>query len=177
MTRSRYKTIQDGRTYFATSTVNGWQPLLNRPHLADIILDSLKFVHCQQRIILHAYVLMENHFHLVGSADHFSDEMRKLKSFTARMIVERLKKDDDWATLAKIKANGQGTKPDQEYQVWEEGYHPKAITDETTFLQKIEYIHNNPVRRGYVDMPEHWRYSSARQYMGSDGLVPIEVIV
>ena len=177
MTRSRYKTIRGTRTYFVTSTVTGWQALLTRPHLAGIILDSLRFIHCERRIILHAYVLMENHFHLVGSSDRFSDEMRKLKSFTARMIVDRLKKDNDWATLANLKVNGQGTKANQGYRVWEEGFHPKAITDETMLRQKIEYIHNNPVRRGYVDIPEHWRYSSARQYMGSDGLVPVEVIV
>lgn len=177
MTRSRYKTIQDGRTYFATSTVSGWQLLFNRPHLADIVLNSFKFIHNQERIILHAYVLMENHFPFIGSAENFSDEMRKLKSFTARMIVERLKKDNDWATLATFKVNGQKTTLDQEYRVWEEGYHPQAIMDEATLFQKIEYIHNNPVRRGYVDMPEHWRYSSARQCMGSDGLAPIEMIV
>ncbi|MBW2053790.1 MAG: transposase [Deltaproteobacteria bacterium] len=177
MTRSRYKTIKDTRTYFVTCTITGWQTLLNRPRLAEIILDSLRFTHCERRIVLHAYVLMENHFHLVGSSDHFSDEVRKLKSYTARMIVDRLKKDDDRATLAKLKVNGQRTRPDQEYRVWEEGFHPKAITDEAILRQKIEYIHNNPVRRGYVDIPEHWRYSSARQYVGSDGLVPVEIIV
>ncbi|MBW2090624.1 MAG: transposase [Deltaproteobacteria bacterium] len=145
--------------------------------MAGIILDALRFIHGEQRIILHAYVLMENHFHLVGSSAHFSDEMRKLKSFSARMIVDRLKKDGDWATLANLKVNGQGSKSNQEYRVWEEGFHPKGITDGAILRQKIEYIHNNPVRRGYVDIPEHWKYSSARQYMGSEGLVPIEIIV
>jgi len=40
-------------------------------------------------------------------------------------------------------------------------------------LQKIEYIHNNPVRRGYVDEPHDWRYSSARNYEGKEGLLEI----
>ncbi|MEX0721109.1 MAG: hypothetical protein WD059_10605 [Balneolaceae bacterium] len=39
--------------------------------------------------------------------------------------------------------------------------------------QKIEYIHHNPVKRGYVDRPVHWRYSSARDYLGGDGLISI----
>ena len=41
--------------------------------------------------------------------------------------------------------------------------------------QKIEYIHQNPVRRGYVDEPTHWRYSSARNYVGEPGLAPVTI--
>jgi putative transposase len=40
--------------------------------------------------------------------------------------------------------------------------------------QKIEYIHQNPVKRGYVDLAEHWRYSSARDYAGSERLLPVD---
>ncbi len=41
-------------------------------------------------------------------------------------------------------------------------------------IQKIEYIHNNPIRRGYVDEPKHWRYSSAGDYEGLKGLLDVE---
>jgi len=40
-------------------------------------------------------------------------------------------------------------------------------------LQKLEYIHNNPVARGYVDDPVHWRYSSARNYARQEGLIEL----
>ncbi len=59
------------------------------------------------------------------------------------------------------------------YQVWEEGYQPKLIQDEKMMIQKINYIHQNPVKRGYVDEVKHWRYSSARDYEGIEGLVKI----
>jgi putative transposase len=39
--------------------------------------------------------------------------------------------------------------------------------------QKIEYIHHNPIKRGYVDVVEHWRYSSARNYVGAEGLIEV----
>jgi hypothetical protein len=39
--------------------------------------------------------------------------------------------------------------------------------------QKLDYIHHNPVKRGYVDLPEHWRYSSARNYLGQPGLIEV----
>jgi len=40
-------------------------------------------------------------------------------------------------------------------------------------VQKIEYIHNNPVRRGYVDEPRHWRYSTTRNYTGTGGVIEV----
>lgn len=62
-----------------------------------------------------------------------------------------------------------------EYQVWQEGSHPEEITTDEMMQQKVEYIHNNPVRRGYVEEPSHWRYSSARNYEGKDGLLSVEM--
>jgi hypothetical protein len=47
---------------------------------------------------------------------------------------------------------------------------------EEMMWQKIEYIHNNSLRRGYVDDPVHWRYSSARAYAGLPGLLEVLVV-
>ena len=51
--------------------------------------------------------------------------------------------------------------------------HPQLIESETVMRQKLDYIHQNPVKRGYVDLPEHWRYSSARNYLGLEGLIEV----
>jgi len=64
-------------------------------------------------------------------------------------------------------------KVDQEHQLWQEGSHPKVIESDEVMWQKIEYTHDNPLRRGYVDQPEHWRYSSARSYAGQPGLIDV----
>jgi len=61
-----------------------------------------------------------------------------------------------------------------EYQVWQEGFQPKLILNEKMMIEKINYIHQNPVKRGYVDECKHWRYSSARDYEGLKGLINIE---
>jgi putative transposase len=66
-------------------------------------------------------------------------------------------------------------KTDREHQLWQEGSHPQMIADEAMMWQKLEYIHNNPVRRGYVDDPIHWRYSSARNYSKLPTLVSVIV--
>ena len=177
MGRSRYKTIENGKTYYVTSTVVNWLPLFSAPQFADIVLSSLKFLHDHRRIVLHAYVLMETHLHFIGSSSDFSNEMRKFKSFTARSIIDHMQARGPRQLLEQLKLLKKPYKTSQRFQVWQEGYHPKLIADEKMLIQKIEYIHFNPVRRGYVDKPEHWRYSSSRSYIGMKGLIPIEKII
>ena len=53
-----------------------------------------------------------------------------------------------------------------EYQLWQEGSHPQAIPSDEIMRQKLEYLHHNPVKRGWVATPEHWRYSSAHEWLG-----------
>ncbi len=64
-------------------------------------------------------------------------------------------------------------KDDRAYQFWQEGNHPEWIQNEEMMRQKVAYIHENPVKRGYVDLPEHWRYSNARNYLGQAGLIDV----
>ena len=55
----------------------------------------------------------------------------------------------------------------------QEGSHPKLIQNEEMMRQKLDYMHFNPVERGYIDDPIYWRYSSARNYAGLKGLLDI----
>jgi putative transposase len=64
-------------------------------------------------------------------------------------------------------------KADRDFQLWQEGSHPQQILSDEMMLQKLEYIHMNPVKRGFVDEAEHWRYSSARNYLGKAGLIEV----
>jgi putative transposase len=64
------------------------------------------------------------------------------------------------------------TRPET-FQLWQEGSQPKMIETEAMLRQKLEYIHDNPVKRGYVSDPTHWRYSSARNYAQIESLVAV----
>jgi putative transposase len=168
--------MPDADTYFATCAAANWLPLFSRAELTQIVLDSMKFMHERKRLVLHAYVVMENHLHLVGSSDNFSGAMKNFKSFTARSIVDFLSEDGPSFFLEQLRFFRKEHKKNQDYQVWQEGFHPQAILNDATLKEKIEYIHNNPVKRGYVEYPEHWRYSSAAQYGGLTGVVPIDIL-
>jgi len=57
--------------------------------------------------------------------------------------------------------------------IQQEGYHPIQICGDEMMIRIINYIHNNPVKRGFVDRPQDWRYSSVRNYLGMDALIPV----
>lgn len=175
MGRSRYHVIGN-QPHFITCTVVNWIPLFSQAELAQIILNSLNFIQSKQRLTLYGYVIMENHLHLIASAANLSKEIGNFKSFTARSIIDLLQQNRVNYILAQLKFYKLQHKINQEYQVWQEGIHPQAILSEEMFRQKLDYIHNNPVKRGYIDDPAHWRYSSYRNYMDRPGLLQVELI-
>jgi len=175
MGRSRYKVIDsNSQPYFVTCAVINWIALFGKAELAQIVLDSLSFLQRQKRLALYGYVILENH--LIVSASNLSEEIRNFKSFTARSIIDFLEEHKVQYILDRLEFYKKQHKKDQRYQLWQEGFHPQIIPDEKMLRQKLEDIHNNPVRRGYVDDPAHWRYSSYRNYMGQEGLLSVELI-
>ncbi|HBY96393.1 MAG TPA: transposase [Chloroflexi bacterium] len=173
MPRSRYK-IFDDAPYFLTATVVNWLPLFNSPTVVEILLDSLRFLQQNERLVLYAYVIMENHLHLVASSTNLSKEMGNFKSYTARRIIDSYREREAQYILAQLAFHKQRYKQDRDYQLWQESSHPQRIQGIEMMQQKVAYVHNNPVKRGWVDEPTHWRYSSARNYAGLVGLLEVQ---
>ncbi|MFQ5708219.1 MAG: transposase [bacterium] len=176
MGRSRYKIFDNGETevpYFLTCTVLNWLPLFSNPSVVRIVLDSLTFLQNTGRLILYAYVSMENHLHLVAASANLAKEIGDFKSYTARMIIDFYKASNAEPILRQLKLFKRRHKRDRPYQFWQEGSHPEQIQSAEMMVQKIMYLHNNPVKRGYVDDPVHWRYSSARNYAGLEALIRV----
>ena len=89
------------------------------------------------------------------------------------MLIQFLIEKNVKTILDQLAFYKKAHKSDRAYQFWQEGVHPECIHGAEMMCQKVEYIHNNPVVRGYVDRPEHWRYSSARSYLGMQGLLEV----
>ena len=176
MPRSRYIIYEDHPPHFLTCTVVNWLPIFGDPSIAQIILDSWTFLQDRNRLEIYAYVIMENHLHLIASSDHLSKEIGDFRSFTARKIIDLLKERNAQHVLGQLALHKLQHKKDRIYQMWQEGSHPQLIQSEDVMRQKIEYVHHNPVRRGYVDDPTHWRYSSARCYEGQAGLLEVALV-
>ncbi len=172
MGRDRYRFQDADAPHFLTCTVLQWLPLFAQPANAQILLDLLSFLQAHGRLTPYGYVIFENHCHLLAVGSDLPKAIASFKSFTAGRIIKRLiaRRSPVLDLLAFHKARH---KVDREHQVWQEGSHPEQIQGEAMMRQKLEYIHNNPVARGYVDDPLHWRYSSACNYAGWEGLVEV----
>ncbi len=174
MGRSRYKVYEPTAPHFITCTILHWIPIFTRTATTDIIFASFKHLQKSDKLKIYAYVILENHLHLVAESDDIAKSMAKFKSFTAREIINYLKKENVKTILEQLAFYKKAHKTTSEFQLWQEGIQPKQILSEKMMRERINYTHNNPVKRGYVDDGAHWRYSSARDYDGVDGLLEIE---
>jgi len=82
-------------------------------------------------------------------------------------------RDNKIEIVKRLHKNAQGKK-NKIFKLWMDRFDDLVIEDEETLKIKIEYIHNNPVKAGFVDQPEQWEYSSARNYiLGDHSLIEI----
>jgi len=173
MSRTRYHIFDDTYPHFMTCTVVAWLPVFTQPDFAKIVLDSWRFLQAEREIDIMAYVIMENHLHWIAAGPQLARRVGEFKSFTAKHILAEMEQRGYRTQLQELSFYKQRHKVDQDYQLWQEGSHPQQISSEAMMWQKIEYSHNNPLRRGYIDDPLAWRYSSARNYAGLPGLIDI----
>jgi REP element-mobilizing transposase RayT len=170
---------KDGSMYFCTDVISGWQFVFTSPELFQIIIESLSYCQCEKGLNIHGYIIMPNHIHTILSAqqNNLSDILRDYKRFTSRRISKTLESIGNhrlrkyFSVVSHMVGKGNLSK------IWQTGSHPILIESEEFFYQKLNYIHENPVRKGYVDRPEHWLYSSARNYYLDDhSVIKINVI-
>lgn len=145
-----------------------------------MIIDSLK--HCQQQkgLVVYAYVVMTNHIHLIVQTNEpflLKDVIRDFKKFTAKKILEKIKIEPesrrDW--MLSVFALSAGKKH-KEFRFWQEGNHAIELFTAIFIWNKINYIHNNPVRAGFVKRPEDWIYSSASNYLDLESVLEVDCL-
>ena len=148
--------------HFFTATILEWKHLLADDRYKNMILDSLQYLVTNNRIHLHAYVIMSNHLHLLWHIVHphkREDVQRDFLKFTAQMMLKDLRNNNsDLLNGLYVGAK------DRKYQVWERNPLTVEIWSENVMKQKLDYIHNNPVKAGLVKQPEEYQFSSASYY-------------
>ncbi len=136
---------------------------LHHERLCDILVRSL--AHCREHkgLKIYGWVTMDNHFHAILAGPALAQTLADLKKFTAREVIAQLPHEGwDWL-LNQLSYYRAAHKQRSRHQVWQEVVHPQAIVSDEMMLQKLEYLQTNPVKRGLVASPEHWRYSSAHE--------------
>jgi REP element-mobilizing transposase RayT len=155
---------QFNETLFFTATNLNWMPLLQSKTNKNYILECLNYLTKNDKSRVYAFVIMPNHVHLILdliSSDK-STFQKSFLSYTAKQCLKRLKK-----TNSIYLPNLKSTQGDRQFQFWERNPFWTHIQSEETMVQKIGYIHLNPVRKGYLKCKNgrDYFYSSAKSYV------------
>jgi REP element-mobilizing transposase RayT len=176
----RYKFHDPDALYFVTLTIVNWIPVFENKRIQEMILESLKFCQKEKGLIINCWCLMPNHLHMIISRSKsetlLGEILRDFKKYSSREIAQLINSENSsYLRTFRYKANR--IKRNTNFKVWKDGNHPILL--DTNFLldQKVEYIHNNPVKAGLVEAPEMYKLSSAIDYnTGISGLLEIELI-
>jgi putative transposase len=175
-----WKVSSDVNLHFLTTTVVQWQPVFVSRTRCDLIIDSLKHCIALKGLHLHGYVIMPTHAHYMLSTNPgicLSDVMRDFNTHTSRGITESLTMEKEVSLLRIFREAAIDDGRGNNFKVWQTGFHPISIETDRFFWEKLEYIHNNPVRKGLVERPEEWEYSSARNYiLGDHTIIQVEFL-
>ncbi len=175
----KYKFKDQNATYFVSFATVYWIDVFTRRQYKDILVDSIN--HCIENkgLIVYAWCLMTNHAHMIIATEdmNLQDIMRDLKSHSSKMITNAIKENQqesrkEWI-LWMLERAGQKNGNNKHYQFWQQHNQPIVLSNADIFEQKLNYIHNNPIEMGFVDNPEDYIYSSARDYADEKGLVKV----
>jgi putative transposase len=147
-----------GQSHFITFSCYRRRPYLADPHLRDLFLDSLEFIRQKYGVSVFGYVVMPEHVHLLISEPE-SGELSKV--IQALKVSAAMK----WRSFADS----------QSPALWQKRYYDHNVRSHASFVNKLRYIHRNPVKRGLCPRPEDWSWSSFCHYLSAErGAVEIE---
>ncbi len=173
-----YQIRNQSALYFLTLQVIDWIDIFSRQAYRDIILESFSYCRQHKGLRLWAYVIMTNHLHLIVSADNsnLSDVIRDFKRFTATKILKTIdvipESRRTWM-LRQFALAANKHRRNSKYQFWTHENHAVELESSKFIFQKMNYIHQNPVRAGFVENAEDWMFSSQRNYAGM--MAPVEI--
>lgn len=180
----KYKIEDQTELYFVTFTVVNWIDMFIRNNYREIFLDSVRYCQLNKGLRVGAWVIMTSHVHMIictKGDNKLQDIIRDLKSYTSRHIrlaVESstIESRKEWM-MWMFKKEGSANSNNKDYQFWIQDNHPIQLSSAQMLLQRLNYIHNNPVEAGFVSQAEHWLYSSAADYGGSkQGLLDLVIL-
>jgi len=160
----------ENKIHFITLTTIEWLDIFTKPEYFKILEQSLKY--CQQNLglLLYEFVFMTNHIHLIIQAKNdfkLSQIVASYKRYTTENIKKLITNDSRKYIKALINSSFY-KQTGNTFQLWQEYNYPEVIIDEKFLFVKLNYIHQNPIRKGYVENPEDWKYSSAKFYLNGD---------
>ena len=181
----KYRIGDQSDFYFVTFTAVRWIDVFIRDNYRQIFIGSVKYCQKEKGLLVGAWVIMTSHIHLIIGTkgdNELQDIIRDLKSFTSKRIRAEIEQSTDesrkeWMMWMFTRA-GINNSNNIDFQLWIQDNHPIQLNSGEMLLQRLDYIHNNPVKAGFVVAPQDWKYSSAYDYSGgTQGLIDLVMLV
>ena len=166
-----HRTYGAHHLHFITCSFYRRWPLLSSAPARDRFLSILEQTRQRYRFVVVGYVVMPEHVHLLLTEPEIgspSTVMQVLKQRTAHALLPRRKRRDPRRRTLFEEAPGRA--------FWQARFHDFNVWTTKTRIEKLRYMHRNPVKRGLVKSPEQWRWSSFRRYW-LDEAGPVQVNV
>ncbi len=161
----RFRISRDSEALYITITTKNRLPVFRIDELKVILCNAIDEARKSSGFLLLAYVVMIDHMHvLTDKPNTFSDALRVLKGITARRVIDYLKEKKYTTSLAKLQHDERDR--NYRYSLWQTEKNVLPIFSEGMFMQKVNYIHQNPVRAELVSRATDYRWSSARIWQG-----------
>lgn len=160
-----------GDLHFITTSCYRRKPLLGTARARDVFLRALEQVRRSYRFDVIGFVVMPEHVHLLVGEPEKGDPSRVMQSLkqsvALRLLPKRKRRQSSQMELWKA--------PVPINRFWQRRSYDFNVFSEAKIVEKLEYMHRNPVKRGLVDAPELWRWSSYRTYaLGERGPVGMD---
>jgi putative transposase len=161
MKRQKFQISRDSQALYITLVTKDRLPVFQTDAIKTITCRAIDEARNSGDFLLFAYVIMADHMHLLTDCPHTSaDVLRYLKGLTARRVIDYLKEKNYEESLRKLRH--EEWKRKHNYSLWQKEKNVLSIFSEGMFMQKVNYIHLNPVRAGWVERAIDYKWSSAR---------------
>ncbi len=175
MTKRLHRYYGTNDLHFITGSCYHRQPELDSVRRRDLFLTILEEARCKYRFVVHGYVAMPEHFHLLITEPEVGDPSVVMKVLKERFTKKLRPKgvEDEGAPLIASFAMSGIPRPEPA-KIWQKRFYDFNVWTEQKHIEKLRYIHRNPVKRGLVEKPEQWKWSSFRAYLyGETGPVRV----
>ena len=163
----RFQLYPDKAIYFLTFSIIEWLPVFITAEACLIITNSLNYCHKHKQLRINAFVIMPTHLHFIlFDADFDTGRLRQtlmdMRKYTGRQLAAYCDRHMPTAFGQTLR---QTKRADRTRQFWQQSRHPVAIDSHAFWRTKIDYLHDNPRRKGLVTDVTYWRFSSAAYWL------------
>jgi len=161
----RFVISQDSPVLYITVVTKDRLPVFRKDEIKEVLCGAIDEARKSAGFLLFGYVVMIDHLHVLTSRPSTaSDVLRVLKGLTARRVIDHLKEENHLISLEKLAH--QERERNYRYSLWQTEKNVLPIFSEGMFMEKLNYIHLNPVRAGLAERAIDYRWSSARIWQG-----------